>query len=240
MYYFAELLRHKTVATLDLAPWGLSQTDLHLLPQLASVRVHLAYPGYQAVIQLAPRERIKQLDAQYRQAYQCLVTLLSGTPLTRLGSRNRPTGLAASLPLAQLPLLAQQPFVSGITIEAIEGLTCQAIVLGPSFWCIQARFAIQIENETNGMQKYEDRLLVIRALTEEESKQKLLPSFEAYAEPYLNSAGLLVRWQFEAFTASYCLDIQTVDDFLSEQGVEVFSTLNNRRLRAGMEWQPNS
>ena len=228
------------LATLDLEPWGLSQTDLHSLSQLASVRVHLAYPGYQAVIQLAPRERIRQIDAQYRQTYQRLVALLPGTSFTRIGSRTRPTGLAASLPLAQLPLLVQQPFVSGVTIEAIEGLTCQEIAPEPSFWCIQARFAIQIENVTNGMQKYEDRLLVIRALTEEEAKHKLLPNFEAYAEPYLNSAGLLVRWQFEAFTDSYCLDIQTVDAFLSEQGVEVFSTLNNRRLRAGIEWQPNS
>jgi hypothetical protein len=130
--------------------------------------------------------------------------------------------------------------VSEVTIEAIEGLTCQEIASEPSFWCIQARFAVQIENKTTGMQMYEDRLLVIRALTEEEAKQKLLPSFEAYAEPYLNSAGLLVRWQFERFTDSYCFDIQDVDAFLSEHGVEVFSTLNNRRLRAGMDWQPNS
>ncbi|WP_198172959.1 DUF4288 domain-containing protein [Hymenobacter ginkgonis] len=134
----------------------------------------------------------------------------------------------------------QQPFVRGVTIEAIEGLTCQETAPEPSFWCIQARFAIQIENKTNGMQKYEDRLLVIRAPTEEEAKQKLLPSFEAYAEPYLNSAGLLVRWQFEVFTDSYYLDIQEVDAFLGGQGVEVFSTLNNRRLRTGMNWQPNS
>lgn len=228
------------MATLDLEPWGLSQADLSTLPQLASVRVHLTYPGYQAVIQLAPRERVKQIDAHYRQAYQQLVSLLSVTSFTRLGSRNRPTGLAASLPLGQLPLLVQQLFVSDVTIEAIEGLTPKEAVLEPSFWCIQARFAIQIENETKGMQKYEDRLLVIKAFTEEEAKQKLLPSFEAYAEPYLNSAGLLVRWQFETFIDSYCTDIQSVDAFLSEQGVEVFSTLNNRRLRTGMEWQPNS
>jgi hypothetical protein len=228
------------LATLDLKPWGLSQTDLQSLPQLASVRVHLAYPGYQAVIQLAPRERIRQIDAQYRKAYQRLVALIPGISFTRLGSRNRPIGLAASLPLAQLPPLAQQPFVSEVTVEAIEGLTCQERAPEPSFWCIQARFAVQVENVTKGMQMYEDRFLVIRALTEEEAKQKLLPSFEAYAEPYLNSAGLLVRWQFETFTDSYCLDIQGVDAFLSGQGVEVFSTLNNRRLRVGTEWQPNS
>lgn len=191
-------------------------------------------------MQLAPRERVRQIDAHYRQAYQQLVSLLPVASFTRIGSRNRPTGLAASLPLVQLSLLVQQPFVSGVTIEAIEGLTSKEVVLEPSFWCIQARFAIQIENETKGMQKYEDRLLVIKAFTEEEAKQKLLPSFEAYAEPYLNSAGLLVRWQFETFIDSYCTDIQSVDAFLSEQGVEVFSTLSNRRLRVGMDWQPNN
>jgi hypothetical protein len=228
------------LVTLDLEPWGLSQADLSTLPQLASVRVNLTYPGYQAVIQLAPRERVKQIDAHYRQAYQQLVSLLPVTLFTRIGSRVRPTGLAASLSLNQLSLLAQQSFVRDITIEAIEGLTPKETALEPSFWYLRARFAVQIENETKGMQTYEDRLLVIKAFTEEEAKQRLLPSFETYAEPYLNSAGLLVRWQFETFIDSYCTSVQSADAFLSEQGVEVFSTLNNRRLRAEMEWKPNS
>ncbi|MFD1470339.1 DUF4288 domain-containing protein [Hymenobacter caeli] len=157
----------------------------------------------------------------------------------RLGSRIRPTGITAKLRVHQLLSLLQQPCVNDITIQSIDNLPPKATILKPLFWSIQARFAIQIENQTTGMQKFEDRLLLIRAPTEEEAKQKLLRSFEAYAEPYLNSAGLLVRWQFEAFTDSYCLDINSSEELLSEQGVEIFSTLGNRRLRMGMDWKSN-
>lgn len=221
-----------------LAPWDLSQADLGTLAQFAAVRIQLVYPGYQSFIHLTPRERVRQIATYYRQAYHDLVALLPVATFTRIGPRNRPTGLTVRLQLSQLPLLLQQTFVGAVTIEAVEGLPFKEAVQEPGFWCIQARFAIQIENETKGMQTYEDRLLVIKALTEAEAKQKLLPSFEAYAEPYLNGAGLLVRWQFEAFTDSYCLDVQSADAFLSEQGVEVFSTLYKRRLRPEMEWHP--
>ncbi|GAB3636104.1 hypothetical protein GCM10027422_16940 [Hymenobacter arcticus] len=231
-----EYLQKLGVAELEL--WGLVGADLHMLPQLAAVQVHLAYPGYQFVVHLAPRERGRQIAAYYRQAYQYLVALLPVMSFTRIGSRNRPTGLTAHLRLSQLPPLLQQSFVSGITIESIEDLVPREVDPEPSFWCIQARFAIQIENATNGMQTYEDRLLVVKAFTEEEAQQKLLPGFESYAEPYLNGAGLLVRWQFEAFTNSYCLDFQSADAFLSAQGAEVFSTLHNRRLRPDGEWHP--
>lgn len=224
---------------IDLGPWGLSQDNPEALTQLASAHIHLPYLGYQSVISLAPSDRIKQIAAHYRQAYRQLIALLPDTDFTRIGSRIRPTGIAAKLRLNQLLHLLQQPCVGGITIQSIENLTPKKAVPKPLFWSIQARFAIQVENETTGMQRFENRLLLIRAPTEEEAKQKLLRSFEVYAEPYLNSAGLLVRWQFEAFTDSYCLDINSSEELLSEQGVEIFSTLGKRRLRLGMGWKPN-
>ena len=97
-----------------------------------------------------------------------------------------------------------------------------------------------MEHETGGLQKYEMRHLLVRALTREEAEAKLLPSFARYEEPYLNSAGYLVRWHFEGFVDSYQLDVNTADALLNEEGVEVFSSLHQRRLRAAMEWHPDT
>ncbi|GAA4024197.1 hypothetical protein GCM10022409_05190 [Hymenobacter glaciei] len=106
------------------------------------------------------------------------------------------------------------------------------------FWSIKARFAIQIENVTGGLQTYEDRILLVKAADEEEAHRKLLPSFASYAEPYLSSAGLLVRWQFEEFLDAYETDVSSLDAFLRDEGVEVFSELGTRKRKAGYEWRP--
>ena len=44
------------------------------------------------------------------------------------------------------------------------------------------RFAIQIEHETGGLQKYEMRHRLVRVSTLEEAQAKLVPSFARYDE----------------------------------------------------------
>ena len=78
--------------------------------------------------------------------------------------------------------------------------------------------------------------MLVKALDEEDARHKLLPGFKSYAEPYLNSAGLLVRWQFEKFLDVYSTDVPSLQAFLHDEGVEVFSELGNRKLKPGFEW----
>lgn len=225
---------------IDLTRWPFSEEDLVLRENVAQVRIHLAYPGHQPYIHLPPVERRKVLSAHYRQHYQQLRSLLKSYNYQRIGSSMRPTGVVLQLPLNQLPALLGHSVVESISVEAIEGFEAREVVPEPSFWCLLARFAIQIEHETGGLQKYEMRHLLVRAFTLEEAETKLVSSFARYEEPYLNSAGYLVRWHFEAFVDSYQLDVSAGDAFLSEEGVEVFSSLHQRRLQPAMEWHPDS
>ena len=225
---------------IDLTRWPLPEEDLVLRENVAQVRIHLAYPGHQAYLHLAPGERRKAISAHYRQDYRQLLSLLNGRKYQRIGSSVRPTGVVLPLPLNQLPALLAQPVVENVSVETIEGFEPRESASEPSFWCLLARFAIQIEHDTGGRQKYEMRHLLVRAFTLEEAKAKLVLSFARYEEPYLNSAGFLVRWHFEAFLDSYQLDVSADNAFLSEEGVEVFSSLHQRRLRPAMEWHPDT
>ena len=86
--------------------------------------------------------------------------------------------------------------VETISLKSIEGFAPKELVPESCFWSNKARFAIQIENASGGLQRYEEQIMLVKALNEEDAQRKLLPGFEHYAEPYLNVAGLLVWWQF--------------------------------------------
>lgn len=104
------------------------------------------------------------------------------------------------------------------------------------WFAVRARFAIQIESQTKGMQTYEERIILIKSKTEDKAKKQLLKEFNNYGKPYLNSDGYMVRWQFEKF-----IDIYWVfDDEINKQGkqgAEVFSVLKNRRMKPEYQWK---
>lgn len=219
--------------------WGLSEADLPRLSNVAAVQIQLKYPDYRPLVQLPPRQRIREIHRQLRQNHQRLLALLPAVAVEAPGSPRRPQSVKTRLPLAELTQLLRQEFIGSVTIEAVEGMEPLPQPDRPFFWCVEARFAIQIENETKGLQAYEDRMLIIMAGSEGQAKAKLATSFAAYAKPYLNPAGLLVRWQFEAFLDVYRAETDSLSGFASDQGVEVFSRLRRRRLRPEAEWHPD-
>jgi hypothetical protein len=220
----------------NLATWGLREMELTSLANEAVVCFRLAYPGYQAVLAYPPAERKNRIAAQRRAKYQALKAALPPGPFEKLGSHYRPAGIRQRLPLRQLPALAA---VEGIWVEEIEGLIPRPPVAEPRCWSIKARFAVQIEHETTGLQLVEERILLIAALDEEEARQKLQPTFAGYAEPYLNSAGHLVRWQFEAFLDAYEVEAGPLAELLGPEGLEVFSQTSSRRLTPERAWLPD-
>jgi hypothetical protein len=223
----------------NLATWGLRETELTSLANEAVVCFRLAYPGYQAVLAYPPAERKNRIAAQLRAKYQALKAALPPGPFEKLGSHYRPAGIRQRLPLRALPALLGLAAVEGIWVEEIEGLIPRPPVAEPRCWSIKARFAVQIEHETTGLQLVEERILLIAALDEEEARQKLQPTFAGYAEPYLNSAGHLVRWQFEAFLDAYEVAAGPLAELLSTEGLEVFSQTSRRRLTPELAWLPN-
>jgi hypothetical protein len=225
-------------AIVGLEDWDLTVEVLPRLDNQARVHITVPYPHYKAVTGYPPAERNRRIAAQMRKDFSALKAMLGKVPFEKTGSHFRPIGAKATLPLNRLPSLLAAKAVANISIEFIEGFTRKAAMPESFFWSIKARFAIQIENETGGLQKYEDRIMLVLARDEEDAQRKLLPGFESYAEPYLNSAGLLVRWQFEKFLDAYSTSVTSLEAFRHDEGVEVFSELGQRKLQPGTAWKP--
>ena len=225
-------------AIIGLEDWNLTVDALSGLDNQARVHIRVPYPHYKSVLGYLPAERTRRIAAQIRKDFSALKEMLGKVPFEKTGTHFRPIGAKVTLPLNRLPPLLATEAVKTISIESIQGITRKESVPESCFWSIKARFAIQIENKTGGLQKYEDRLMLVKAVDEEDAQRKLLPSFESYTVPYLNSAGLLVRWQFEKFLDAYSTDVISLEAFLHDEGVEVFSELGNRKLKPGTEWKP--
>lgn len=222
-----------------LGDWNVSEADAKHLKNKAAVRIHLAYPHYTTVLTYAPAARRREIARMLREEFSALKRFLKDIPFERIGSAVRPGGAKVNLPLDQVAELLQQTFVGHTSVDAIEGLEKKEPEPEPVFWSIKARFAIQIEAEESGLQKYEDRIMLIRAFDEADAREKLLKSFESYAEPYLGASGRLVRWKFERFLDAYCTSVYSAEDFSGEAGVEVFSELRNRKLKPEQVWKLN-
>lgn len=219
--------------------WNISEADVKHLKNKAAIWISLAYPHYTAVLTYAPAARRREIARMLREEFSALKHFLKDIPFERIGSAVRPGGAKVDLPLDQAAELRQKPFVGHISVDAIEGLEKKEPEPEPVFWRIKARFAIQVEAEESGLQTYEDRIVLIKALDEEDARKKLLKAFESYGEPYLGASGKLVRWKFETFLDAYCTSVHSVEDFSGEAGVEVFSELRNRKLKPEQVWKLN-
>lgn len=226
----------KAIANLE--TWGLTESELGGLANEVVVRFTLAYPGYEAVVAYPPGERRRKLAALLRAKYQALKAALPPGSFEKLGTHYRPVGIRRRLPAQQLPTLLALAAVEDIWVEKIAGLAPKKPVAELKCWSVKARFAVQVEHETTGLQLVEERILLVAALDEEDARQRLLPTFASYAEPYLGAGGRLVRWQFEAFLDAYEVEAGPLAAQLTPEGLEVFSETKSRRLKREFAWLP--
>jgi hypothetical protein len=90
--------------------------------------------------------------------------------------------------------------------------------------------AVTIEGQVRGLQTVEDRFVLVRASSFEDAEARLASEWRAYATPYLNSDGNIVRWLLDEI-----IDVYDVpDDEIRPQGTEVYSKLSARRLPVRM------
>ena len=86
------------------------------------------------------------------------------------------------------------------------------------------------------MQTIEERIVLVKAFSPKDADERLRREWEAYAEPYLNSDGELVRWRMEEIIDVYELGETEIDP----KGTEVYSVLTQRRMRPQYEWHPTT
>jgi hypothetical protein len=124
------------------------------------------------------------------------------------------------------------PEIGSIWIDAISGRKRKRTKPVEHWFAVKARFAIQVEGQTAGLQSYEDRIVMVKALSVRHAKARLRPEFRRYGTPYLNPHGYMVRWRFERV-----LDTCEIFDEIDPRGVEVFSILGKRRVRPRFAWK---
>lgn len=85
-----------------------------------------------------------------------------------------------------------------------------------------------------GKQSVEDRVILLRATSEEAAKREALKLCRADETPYANSEGTSVRWHCEGI-----VDVQELlDDRIDPRGTEVFSLHKERKIRPQDIWTP--
>lgn len=231
-------LKAKMGHIVGLDNWDVDVKQSSFKKKKIQANIYLHYPSYQELAEFAPEERVKIIKQTLRDEYQKLKTLFRGVEFVKLGSNTKPRGISLTTTFSELKRLEKKTFVGDIFINEIEDASRKDFPAVESFWSVKARFVIQIENRKSGIEDYEDRILLIKAFSAEEAESKLLKTFDDYAEPYLNSTGHMVRWKFEEFLDTYSTLIETLEEFNSDEGVEVFSDIRGRRMRHGTGWNP--
>jgi hypothetical protein len=152
---------------------------------------------------------------------------------------NRWSNLPATLPLRasarEVLSLADAPGVSSIWVSRIAGLRRHRSPKSQLVWyCVRAFVVIRIERAKSGMQRTEDRFILVRAASFEDAKKRLRRQWREYASLYLNSDGHFVSWSLDRVIDVY----DTGETEIDSGGTEVYSKLGQRRMRPEYVWSP--
>lgn len=213
-------------------------SELNNLKEPIQVSIHFKYPNYQDLLAFKPKKRIQIIQERQLETFRQFTADLSPKAYVQVGSTIAPSGIKLTCSKNDLLLYNQHKDIEHISILGQENNVEMGLKASELFFTIVVRFAVQIENKTKGLQTFEDRMLLVKGANLETAKLRLQQSFKDYEKPYLNSSGELVRWKFEAFIDAYEVNYASLEDMLSHlnKGIEVFSSLRNRRLNKGRVW----
>jgi hypothetical protein len=201
------------------------------------IRIHLKYPNYKDLLNQKPSERIKAIRQRKRDRFKEFTSTIE-KEFNRIGSKVDPSGLEIICSKTEILKYNKDKRIENISILVSDDKTDFDFESIELYYAVVARFAIQIENRTKGLQDYEDRILMIKAKSGEEAERKLKKGFKSYEKPYLNPLGELVRWKFEEFIDWYETSYDSLEDMLNDdkEGIEIFSRLKSRRLNKDRAW----
>lgn len=181
-----------------------------------------------------------QRDAKLRLTLKRqLATLTLRFPEASLKSRDPKKGswtLDGTLPANRIRRLATRPEVSELWVNAIEGRSRYSRPAKEGWFCVWGIVAVQVEGQRSGTITIEDRLVLVKASGVEAAVERLRPNWKEYAEPYLNPAGALVRWQLVEIKDVFELH----EDRLAAAGTEVYSRLRTAKLTPHYQWRRSS
>jgi hypothetical protein len=214
--------------------FGLSMAQLTSLGS-AKIKLHvsLRHVNEKALFKLPPSQRLEKMKRYYELLLSRVKRNWRDGPLDISWIRRQPRGFSASVEAKRVSRLLRMPEIDSIWLHEIPGRERVSAKPKERWFAVKARFAIQVEGQTMGLQSYEDRIVIVQAASFEEAKRKLQPEFRQYATPYLNPRGLMVRWSFERVLDGY----EIADEEIDPRGVEVFSALAQRRMKPEFAWK---
>lgn len=215
--------------------FGLTLNQLTSLGSLkVKLHVYLRHVDEKSLFRLKPKDRVAKTKAHYELLLAQVKARWNDEPVKVSWNRRQPRGFSASIEARNVHKLLKMPEIGSIWLDEIPGRKRRSLKPQEKWFAVRARFAIQVEGQTKGFQSYEDRIVMVRAISFQDAEKRLLPEFQEYGSPYLNPYGCLARWHFEKV-----LDVYEVgDEKIDPKGVEVFSVLNRRRMKPEYVWEP--
>lgn len=215
----------------------ISKKDLKSKNPKIKASIHLKYPSIETVIKYKPKKRRQKIDSELKKRYNRLKNKLPNIKIKRLGLKNKPSGMTLSLKYKDLVKLKKLSCISFISILNVDGFQKKEVDKRKSFFSVKVRIAIQIENQKKGRQKYENRVVIVKAESFEKAEKQVLKGLKKIEEPYLNSYGCLVKWKVEKVLACYHTFIEDKKEFDFEYGTEIFSQIKGRQLKKSNRWK---
>lgn len=220
-----------------LEEWGVTLSSLRRLGnRQVSVAIGQRGPIQRSLFRFPPTVRQKKLAAFLNRGLKCLQSRFPEVQFRIRGDGALAWTLDAEMPAKYIAALREISSVGNIWIKDISGrCPVRESRKHESVWfAVWGIVAIQIEDQVRGNQSIEDRILLVKASSEEQAKKRLKREWDKYAEPYLNTDGFMVRWKLERIHEVYAL----FADKIEEKGTEVFSYMRQRRIRPEFEWHP--
>jgi Domain of unknown function (DUF4288) len=134
----------------------------------------------------------------------------------------------------QVVTLATKRYVKSVTVDTIEGRRKRVRRSPPSWFCVRATVAVQIEDQVKGSLYLDDQFVLVKAKDPDDAQKRVERMWTKGAEPYMNSDGYLVRWQLIEVRDVHELAEDTIDP----GGTEVYSKLTTVRMRPEYCWRP--
>jgi len=129
---------------------------------------------------------------------------------------------------------ASRPQVNHLMLDTVEGRRKRLRRSGLGWFSVLGVVAIQVEGQVKDSLDLEDRLMLVKANDPEDAQRRLQRMWSRYAEPCMNSAGYLVRWQLISVRDVYTLPDEAIDP----RGTEVYSKLRRARMQPEYRWRP--
>ncbi len=238
------MLHPKRVLAFALEKYGITPEELRPLGA-TPVQVRLSiptcpdlYPGparFRKLLAKSPEERRAGVHAWHVRQYERLSARMSQYEFETEYYNGDPVAMRVTVPARKLRSLLDLRCVGGLNILRIDGKRRRRQTRSePAWFAVKARFVIQDEDLTQGMQDYEDRILLVQARSFQDAERKAMREFRHYGMVLLTATGHFYRWTFEAILDIY----KTFIDEIDPNGMEVYSEMKKRRIKPEYEWHP--